>query len=111
MDSAPCVGGPLIGAFPWNDIRFAAYEKTASRMLSTKVKTVSGNISTSEEKPSDGPRTMPTRHSRHHFPPVAPLSDLQRLTDEILTADPGTLFGACFEGHSKMNLDALSNLT
>ena len=44
-----------------------------------------------------GPRTMPTRHSRHHFPQVASFTELQTLTDEILTADPGSLFGTLFK--------------
>jgi len=39
---------------------------------------------------------MPTRHSRHHYPPVAPLTDLQQFTDEFLSADPGSLFGMLY---------------
>ena len=39
-----------------------------------------------------GPRLIPTRHSRHHFPPVAPMEALEDLTKSVLDTVPGTLF-------------------
>ena len=38
-------------------------------------------------------RLIPTRHSRHHKPPAAPVDVLDNATDNILNSIPGTLFG------------------
>ncbi len=38
-------------------------------------------------------RLIPTRHSKHHIPPIAPVDVLHNATDKILNSIPGTLFG------------------
>jgi hypothetical protein len=92
-----------MGSTKVSDVRSTGDFKSSYVMLSTAVavpkqkpliNTVVSNIHSSEKKV--GPRTMPTRHSRHHFPPVAPFSDLKRLTDDFLAAEPGSLFGMIF---------------
>ena len=37
-------------------------------------------------------RLIPTRHSRHHIPPIAPINILHDTTDKIIKSIPGTLF-------------------
>ena len=47
----------------------------------------------------DSPLTkfrIPTRHSSNLVPPVAPFGRLDQLTDEILSAPPGSLFGESY---------------
>lgn len=39
------------------------------------------------------PRALPTRHSRHHAPPVAPVQVLDEEHDRIVSSIPGTLLG------------------
>jgi len=40
----------------------------------------------------DEPRILPTRHSRHHIPEVAPIDSIDKMCDEILKSVPGSLF-------------------
>jgi hypothetical protein len=42
------------------------------------------------------PRELPTRHSRHSKPPVAPKDILQEEHQKLLDAPPGTLFGTFY---------------
>lgn len=41
--------------------------------------------------PPSQPRALPTRHSRHHAPPVAPVNVLDVEHDKIVSSIPGTL--------------------
>jgi hypothetical protein len=43
--------------------------------------------------PPSQPRALPTRHSRHHAPPVAPVNVLDVEHDKIVSSIPGTLIG------------------
>lgn len=48
----------------------------------------------SHDAPPSAPRTLPTRHSRHHAPPVASWEVLEKEYDRIVSSIPGTLIGA-----------------
>lgn len=45
----------------------------------------------SNTPPVQQPRTLPTRHSRHHAPPIAPVQVLDEEHDRIVSSIPGTL--------------------
>ena len=42
------------------------------------------------------PRELPTRHSRHQKPSVAPVESLETECQKLINAPPGTLFGTLY---------------
>lgn len=52
-----------------------------------------GSVKQDSNTPPSQPRTLPTRHSRHHAPPVAPVNVLDEEHNRIVSSIPGTLIG------------------
>jgi len=68
-----------------------------SRLLASTTRSFSATSSTGATKDdslaeSALSRALPTRHSRHHVPKVAPFDSLKEMSDKLLDAIPGTLF-------------------
>ena len=55
-----------------------------------------GKSESSKPAPS-APRSIPTRHSRHHRPSVASEDILEQRLQEILASTPGNLIGKLFK--------------
>jgi len=52
-----------------------------------------GSVKQDTNTPPSQPRTLPTRHSRHHAPPVALVNVLDEEHNRIVSSIPGTLIG------------------
>ena len=82
---------PLTAFHPYNTFR--TFSEAADVSDSTDSTEAENTPNESESTPRDQPRRLPTRHSRHHSPAIAPVQILKAETNEILNSSLGSLFG------------------
>ncbi len=90
----PAVSRCSISYIPCKNVRATSTRSILHlhRYLSSAA-TNNNNDAVESESASKAPRGLPTKHSRHLPPPVAPAKILDDSSEDILKSIPGTLFG------------------